>query len=303
MISKYTYKGLTWIDLESPTADELTHIMEGYSIPPIVGEEMKNVSFQSKVDLYPNFIYLILHFPEISHNGNKSVEKEIDFIVSNNFIITTHYEPIDSLHEFSKTFEVDAILEKRMDVDHAGFLFFHLIKSLYVHTRYQLNSVNILLKDVENKIFEGSEGKMVASLSNINRTLLDFRQAIRFHKEVLNSFELAAKNFFGDKFGYYISAIISEYNKTQSTLDSHKEILDDLRVTNDSILANKTKETMKILTIITFLISPITIISDIFVINSKFLQSQSTSSYTLVLILMLAASLIAFIYIKRKKWL
>lgn len=303
MISKYTYKGLTWIDLESPTVDELSHIMEGYSIPPIVGEEMKNVSFQSKVDLYPNFIYLILHFPEISHNGDKSIEKEIDFIISNNFIITTHYEPIDSLHEFSKTFEVDAILEKRMDVDHAGFLFFHLTKSLYVHTRHQLDSVNLRLKDVENKIFEGSEGKMVSSLSNINRTLLDFRQAIRFHKEVLNSFELAAKNFFGDKFGYYISAIISEYNKTQSTLDSHKEILDDLRDTNDSILANKTKETMKVLTIITFLISPITIISDIFVINSRFLQSQSTSSYSMVLVLMLAASLLAFIYIKRKKWL
>jgi len=60
---------------------------------------------------------------------------------------------------------------------------------------------------------------------------------------------------------------------------------------------------MKILTIITFLISPITIISDIFVINSKFLQSQSTSSYSMVLVLMLSASLLAFIYIKRKKWL
>jgi magnesium transporter len=144
---------------------------------------------------------------------------------------------------------------------------------------------------------------MVATLSNINRTLLDFRQAIRFHKEVLNSFELSAKHFFGDKFGYYISAIISEYNKTQSTLDSHKEILDDLRDTNDSILANKTKETMKILTIITFLISPITIISDIFVINSKFLQSQSTKSYSLVLALMLVTSFITFIYIKKKKWL
>lgn len=303
MISKYTYKGLTWVDIESPTDDELVHIMEGYSIPPTVGEEMKNLSLQSKVDMYPNFIYLILHFPEISHEGSKSLEKEIDFIVSKEFIITIHYEPIDSLHEFSKTFEVDAILEKRMDVDHAGFLFFHLIKSLYMHSRLELNSVNLLLKDVEREIFEGSEGKMVAKISNINRTLLDFRQAIRFHKEVLGSFELSAKNFFGDKFGYYISAIISEYNKTQSTLDSHKEILDDLRDTNDSILANKTKEIMKILTVITFLISPVTIISDIFVINSRFLKSDDTRLYLLVLVLMMATSLITYIYIRSKKWL
>ncbi|MFA6089627.1 MAG: CorA family divalent cation transporter [Candidatus Woesearchaeota archaeon] len=302
MISKYTYKGLTWIDLESPTEDELSHIMEGYSIPAIVGEEMKHETLQSKVDLYPNFIYLILHFPELSHKGNRSVEKEIDFIVSKEFIITTHYEPIDSLHEFSKTFEVDAILEKRMDVDHGGFLFFHIIKSLYVNSRRQLDGVNLLLKDIEQKIFEGTEGKMVATISNINRTLLDFRQAIRFHKETLNSFELSAKHFFGEKFGFYISAIISEYNKTQANLDSHKEILDDLRDTNDSLLANKTTETIKILTIITFLISPITVISNIFVINSKFLRSEDMTLYFLVLILMMCTSLLAFIYIKNKKW-
>lgn len=303
MISKYTYKGLTWIDLELPNKSELSHIMEEYSIPPVVGEEMKNLSLQSKVDLYPNFIYLILHFPEITHIGNRSIEKEIDFIISNNFIITIHYEPIDSLHEFSKTFEVDAILERRMDVDHAGFLFFHLIKTLYAQSRMQLNTINLLLKNVENKIFEGSEGKMVESISNINHTLLDFRQAIRFHKEVLDSLDFAAKHFFGEKFGYYTNAILSEYNKTESTLDSHKEILDDLRETNDSLLANRTKETMKILTIITFLISPIAVISNIFVINSRFLKSEDPRLYLLVLVLMLATSLLAFIYIKSKKWL
>lgn len=303
MISKYTYKGLTWIDLELPNKSELSHIMEEYSIPPVVGEEMKNLSLQSKVDLYPNFIYLILHFPEIAHIGNRSIEKEIDFIISNNFIITIHYEPIDSLHEFSKTFEVDAILERRMDVDHAGFLFFHLIKTLYAQSRMQLNTINLLLKNVENKIFEGSEGKMVESISNINHTLLDFRQAIRFHKEVLDSLDFAAKHFFGEKFGYYTNAILSEYNKTESTLDSHKEILDDLRETNDSLLANRTKETMKILTIITFLISPIAVISNIFVINSRFLKSEDPRLYLLVLVLMLATSLLAFIYIKSKKWL
>ena len=303
MISKYTYKGLTWVDLESPTEEELVHIMEEYSIPVLVGEEMHTKSLQSKVDLYPNFIYLILHFPQISHKSNKSSEKEIDFIVGNDFIITTHYEFIESLHEFSKTFEVDAILEKRMDVDHAGFLFYHLIKTLYVHSRYQLNDVNILLRDTEKKIFEGTEGAVVVMISNINRTLLDFRQALRFHKEVLNSFELSAKQFFGEKFGYYLSAIISEYNKTQAVLDSHKEILDDLRDTNDSLLANKTNETIKILTIITFLTSPILLISSLFMMNTDFVVIRTPTEFFLILIAMFLTSFLAYFYLRYKKWL
>lgn len=303
MISKYNYKGLTWVDLESPTEEEIRHIMEEYSIPVLVAEEMHSKSLQSKVDLYPNFIYLILHFPYLSHHNNASMEKEIDFIVGNDFIITAHYEFIEPLHEFSKTFEVDAILEKRIDVDHAGFLFFHLIKTMYVHSRYQLNEVNSSLKDAEKKIFEGTEGSMVATISNINRTLLDFRQALRFHKEVLNSFEISAKQFFGEKFSFYISAIISEYNKTQTILDSHKEILDDLRDTNDSLLANKTNETIKILTIITFLISPVSVISSIFMMNTSFPLINTVPQFYIVIGAMLLTSVLTFIYFKLKKWL
>jgi magnesium transporter len=303
MISKYTYKGLTWVDLESPTEEELVHIMEDYSIPILVGEEMHTKSFQSKVDLYPSFIYLILHFPQVSHKNNKSSEKEIDFIVGSDFIITTHYEFIESLHEFSKTFEVDSILEKRMDVDHAGFLFYHLIKTLYSHSRYQLNDINLLLKETEKKIFEGTEGQIVVMISNINRTLLDFRQALRFHKEVLSSFELSAKQFFGEKFGYYLSAIINEYNKTQATLDSHKEILDDLRDTNDSLLANKSGETIRMLTIITFLISPVTVISTFFIMNTDFIVIRTPFQFFMIIVAMLLSSTLAFIFLKYKKWL
>jgi magnesium transporter len=303
MISKYTYKGLTWVDIESPTEEEVLHVAEEYGIPSMVGEEMYTHNFQSKVDAYPSFIYLVLHFPHIPHAGGNSSEQEIDFVLGDKFIITTRYEPNDALHEFAKTFEVDAILEKRMDVDHAGFLFYHLIKTLYAHSRYQLNEVNLLLKEAEKKIFEGKEGEMVATISNINRTLLDFRQALRFHKEVLDSFEVSAKQFFGEKFGYYISIIISEYNKTQAILDSHKEILNDLRNTNDSLLASKTNETIKILTIITFLISPVSVIASIFTMNTNFHLINTQGQLYGVLCAMLATSSVVFIYFKKRKWL
>jgi magnesium transporter len=303
MISKYSYKHLTWIDLESPTEEEINDIMERYSIPSVVGKEMFSENVQSKIDLYPNFIYLILHFPQISNEENRGIEKEVDFIIGNEFIITIHYEFIESINEYSKTFEKDAISRNDLEVEHAGLLFYYLIKTLYINSRRQLHTVNILLRDTENSIFEGKEGNMVATISNINRTLLDFKQALRFHKEVLNSFEVSAKKFFGQEFSFYISSIINEYNKTQAILDSHKEILDDLRNTNDSLLANKTKETMKTLTIITFLVCPITVISNIFVINGTFFRSGNINHYYLVLLLMFTGSILAYLYIKTKKWL
>ena len=82
MISRYTYHGLTWVDLESPTREEILHISEEFLLPQLVGEEMFSSTLQSKVDLYDKFIYLILHFPVIDKNSNQRNEQEIDFIIS-----------------------------------------------------------------------------------------------------------------------------------------------------------------------------------------------------------------------------
>ena len=86
-------------------------------------------------------------------------------------------------------------------------------------------------------------------------------------------------------------------------MDSHKEIITDLRETNDSLLANKTNETMKILTIITFMISPVTVISSIFMMNTDFILIQGVSEFYIVLGAMLLTSIITFIFFKMKKWL
>src|SRR3990167_2787899 len=79
-------------------------------------------SVRSKVDLYPDMIYLILHFPCISHKHKKATEMEVDFVIGHDFIITTHYEHSDALHEFAKSFEVTSMLEKTNIGEHAGYL-------------------------------------------------------------------------------------------------------------------------------------------------------------------------------------
>ena len=94
---------------------------------------------------------------------------------------------------------------------------------------------------------------------------------------------------------------MNEYNKSISVIESHKEIVDDLRDTNDSLLANKTNDTIRTLTIITFLMSPATVISSLFMMNTDFILTRS--QFYIVLGAMFATSLVTFIYFKLKKWL
>ena len=235
MVSKYKHKGLTWVDVEGPTRDEVMHLLEEYQLPELVGDELLDKSIRGKVDLYPHFIYLVLHFPLIGRSRNGSrYEQEIDFIVGKEFLITVHYEPVDPLHEFSRVFEIKSILDKRPMGEHAGYLLFYIMRELYKYSESELFEIEEDLKRIEQDIFEDKEEKMVRYISDINRKLLDFKQSIRFHEQVLVSFESAGTHLFGEKFRHHLESITGEYRRVEGLMESHKEILDDLKATNDA---------------------------------------------------------------------
>ena len=304
MVSKFKHKNLTWIDVEGPTRDEVMHLMEEFALPELVGEELLDKSMRGKVDLYPHFAYMVLHFPIIgrSRDGTR-YEQEIDFIIGKEFLITVHYEPIDPLHEFSRVFEIKSILDKRPMGDHAGFLLFYIMRELYKYSEAQLFEIEEDLKETENSIFENKEEKMVRVISNINRKLLDFKQAIRFHEHVLISFESAGAHLFGDKFKHHLESITGEYRRVAGILESHKEILDDLKSTNDALLTSKTNETIKVLTIISFIMLPLTLITGVFGMNSNIVFINSYRDFYIVLGAMVLTGIVLIVYFRTKKWL
>ena len=303
MISKYTYKKLTWIDLESPTREEVRTVTEEYDIPSLIAEEVIEKSARAKVDVYSNVLYLILHFPTAGRGGTTD-EHELDFVIGKNFIITTHYELVDPLHEFAKMFEVNSVLDKSEIGSHAGFLLFFILREMYRQLTVELESMNDGIRDIERNIFDSkAESKMVERISLMNRNFVDFKQSMRFHRETLASLEHAGKTFFGEDFSYYLGAITGEYNKVQNMLDSHREVLSDLRETNDSLLSAKTNDTIKKLTVMTFTMLPLTLITGVFTMNSDLVFIHTVKDFYIVIGAMSLTAVIMFIYFKNKKWL
>ncbi len=303
MISRYEYQGLIWVDLESPTREEALHIMEEFNLPQLVAEELISNTARSKVDLYDELMYVILHFPLMSPRQNHSAVQEIDFVIGKKFIITTRYEAVDPLHKFSKIFEVNSMLGKHAFASHGGIVFMQMIKELYRHSTEELETLTKTLTEIENGIFRGKENNMVRTISLAARRLLDFRQAMRFHKDILSSYEAASKQFFGSEYGYFASAMIAEYNKVYSLLESHRDALSELRKTNDSLLTTKTNEIMKTLTIMTFIMLPLTLITGIFGMNAEFAFIRSFRDFFFIISVMTITGLVMFLFFKIKRWL
>jgi magnesium transporter len=301
------YKKVRWIDLENPTSSEVRQLIEEFDIAPVVANELISPSIRSHVDFHPKFLYLILHFPcSYSPNADETETKktqEIDFIIGKDFIITTHYDSIDALQDFSKVFEVQSILDKSDFANHGGYVFFYMAKHLYKQMINKVEMIQDLISDTERKIFQGQERRMVTEISRLNRVVLTYKEALGSHEEILGSFEIAGHKFFGEDFKYHLHAILGEYSKVAKKIENTKEYLHELRMTNDSLLSTKQNEIMKNLTLMSFLFFPLALVAGIFGMNADFMPIIGTpNDFWKILSIMLVLTIIMFILFKQKKW-
>lgn len=293
------------MDVESPSQDEVTMLVKKYELHPLVGEELLSTTRNSKVEIYKDYIFLAIHVPIRTkvNGGYVVVKKEVDFVIGNKFIITSRKEVVEPLHNFARVFETNSILDKNT-IGHAGLIFYYMMKKIYGHMNEDLENIKDSLTYVENKIFLGHERKMVEVLSELSRELIDFKQATRLHGDVLESFHEVPKEFFGKDFEVLMDNIRGEYESAHSLVVNNRDLLNELRDTNDSLLSTKQNEHLKLFSILAFLTFPLMLFLNIFMLPTEHTPIIGWRyDWQIIFVLMLLGAGGMLYFFKRKGWL
>jgi len=278
--------------------------MKEFGFNPIIAQELLATSVRSKVERYDDAIYLVLHFPIL--HGKKEITRstqEVDIIIGKNYLITTRFENITSLESFAKAFEVDTVLGREGQHMHGGHLFAAIMRNLYRALLIETESIKTKLLDVEERLFDGKEKDMVLEISHIGRIIHDFRQALNPHEEMLDSLEAPIERMFGHEFSYYMSSVIAEYERIRRSAESLREIMLEMRETNNSLLSAKQNEVMKNFSVLAFVFVPISLIMTLYQMSLPHTPFAGQIDFWAILGGIALVSISCFIYFKKKGWL
>ena len=313
MTTTHTSQGIVWIDLESPDENEISSLVKRYDLHPLVGEELKSSSSLAKIDVYRDYTFVVLTLPiRTRHNDSYIViDREVDFVIGKNFLITSRFEAIEQLEYFAKIFEANEILGKDGSgahagkLEHAGHIFYFMVKRLYAGMRNDLENIRDAIVSAENRIFKGDERKMVEHLSNLNRELIDFKQTARVHHDIWTSLsDQAEQSVFGLNFKPYVEDLKNDFTHIHELIINARELLSDLRDTNDSLLNTKQNEIIKDLTLVAFIFYPLTFIAALFTIPAMSVPIiEQPFGWAIIVIFMLILSVGIWFFFKKKKWL
>lgn len=294
MITTQKMGAITWVDVLSPTNEEILQLQKTYNLNNDVARDLMIPTLMPRIDECDEHLYTVLHFPANKHS-HKETSQEVDFIIGKNYLITVRYDTVDSIYLLFKSFEVGCILTDGKRFAHAYELFFVVMRKLYGSVLDELSAMENHFDQIEEAIFAGREKEMVAAISHESRTLLDFKRTLIPHEEVFNNLQEAGTRQFGKEFSKEGLILTKEYHRARNRIHYNIEALVELRETNDALLSTKQNEIIKIFTILAFITFPLTLVIDIIEADREIIGT---------LIILVCVSVAAmFYFFKRKKWL
>ena len=128
-------------------------------------------------------------------------------------------------------------------------------------------TLNGKTREIEWSAFEEKVRKTVYEISIVRRDIIAFRRIIKPLMPVISSLERKTRPFLQEDMEEYFGDISDHLSKIWDTLEDYKEVIEGLSDTVNSLTSNRINEIIKVLTIISVILLPLTVISGIYGMN------------------------------------
>src|SRR5690606_28704280 len=103
--------------------------------------------------------------------------------------------------------------------------------------------------------------RTVQEISILRRDIIALRRIIRPQIAILGLLERRYPSYLGEGMDAYFGAILDHVSKLWDVLEDFKDVVEGLSYTNDSLTSHRINEVIKVLTMLSVIMLPLTLIT------------------------------------------
>ncbi|HOX21625.1 MAG TPA: magnesium transporter CorA family protein, partial [Candidatus Paceibacterota bacterium] len=284
---------ISWIDIINPKQSDIDYLAKHFKFHPLILGELIPASSRSKVEIYDGYLFIVYYLPVYNAECQTSQPTEIDFLITKDAVITVRYARIEPIDQLFAKMQKDLSGQKQFMAKTTGHLLYEILEGGLNFSLRQLTHITEKILKAEEFIFKEKEREMIKEISVIKRDILDQRQITRPQKSILESLLSKGTKFFGKDIEIYFNDLLGDYEKIWDALDNLKETAEALEETNNTLFDSKTNNTMKVLTVTTFIVLPLSLITSIFGLHLDYMPfANHPLGFWIILAIMLGISFI-----------
>ena len=304
-VAELAANGLTWIHLDAPTAEEATALHQRFGWHPLDLEDVLSKRQRPKVDEYTDegYLFVVLHFPVYDKNVQRLNAGELDVFLGQDYLVTLPNVELLPVTRLFRRCEEDPALREQLFGKGSGYLLYHVLDDLFDYCGPILDKIGHKLESIEDDIDEGRFEEIVRDISKAKQEIISYRKIIKPERPTLRLLERHVERFLPEELELYFDDIVDATERIWDQLDNYKEVVEALEDTNESAISHRQNDVLRVLTVVSVILLPLTLITGIFGMNVHFPGFETAAAWWAIFAGMVALAVSLITFFRFKRWL
>jgi len=294
------YNGLSWLNIPQPTEEDTRYLGDKFKFHPLDLKDCLSVTGTPKIDVYEDYLFIVFHFPEYNHDTNRILYHELDIFIGKNYLITMYRGEFESAAGFVNYLKNDQEAGEQYMSKGPGFLLYNLIGPLFKKSYSVVDKIGENITRIEDEIYSDKTMDVVKELAIERRHVLNFRRIIEPQRFILDSLVHLRRDFLGKESEIYFDDIHDHIERIWLFLENYREIVEGLHDTNEAMMSHKINEIMKMLTLISVCLLPLTLIASIYGMNIELPLADHPNAIWVIMGVMFLVIVSVVAYVNKK---
>jgi magnesium transporter len=303
MIDSIKFDNVVWSHIVRPTEEDLQALHDFYHFHPLDLEDCRSpVNLRPKIDVYDNYYFLILHFPTFDATGTFLDIREIKIFWGKDFLITLGKSQWIVKEIFTQE-KKDNDSGRKLHVDSSDALFYRILEHLMEDATGVVERINKAVEKCGVSLFSKHAEKTIEQFSITRKNVILLNTMFKPQLALFNKLQSGTIKGFAENMEEYWGNILDSYQRVWDIVEDAGELIKGYSMTFDSLQVNKTNEVMKILTLISSILLPLTFIASMYGMNIDLPIQRHPASFLIVCMVMLTVAVSMIVYFKIRKWM
>ncbi len=294
---------IRWVNIEQPRHSHRAWLEERFDFHALDYEDVFSRNQRPKIDEYDEYLFIVLYFPRFDKNVGRLNAAELDLFVGPDFLVTLPNQPLQPVEYLFERCRSNDELREQWFSKGTGYLLYKIVDACVDASFPMLAKMGNKLERIEDEIFEGRSKEVVRDISNVKQEIINFRKIVRPQRAVFTDLERTKQRYLAEDLDLYFDDINDASERVWQILETYKETVEALEATNESVLSHQLNDVLRVLTVLSVVFLPLTLIASIFGMNVEFPGFDEAVPFWIIIAVMLALGAGMITFFRRRNWL
>ena len=290
-----------WVDIQEPEQETIEPLLEQrFGFHELAAEDTLSPNTLPKYDSFPNYDFFIFRTVAINVTEHISETYKIAAFLGRNFLFTVHRRPLEASNNVWDRLPGDKRLLSRGN----DFLLYAIVDMMVDAYFPVLEQIEECVDDLQDSIFASADQMQLDELLHLKRDINVLRRSSLPQRELLNQISRGDAKLVQRDHLIYFRDVYDHMFRISETIDVERDMMAGTMEAYLSVIANRTNDIMKVLTILSTIMLPLTVIGGIYGMNFQHMpELHWRYGYLFALGLMATTTVTLLLWFRRRGWI